>query len=102
MEIKNFTTDIDKFLDNLEKGTKSKVVQVFDMLELCGNEIGMPFSKSLGGGLFELRISGKIPIRVIYCFHENCVILLHAFIKKADKIPKRELDLAQRRQASIF
>ncbi len=102
MEIKNFTNDIDKFLDNLEKETKSKVVQVFDMLELCGNEIGMPFSKSLGGGLFELRISGKIPIRIIYCFYQNCAILLHIFAKKTDKIPKRELDLAKKRQDSIF
>ena len=34
MEIKNFTVDIDKFLDNLEKGTKSRVVEVLDMLEL--------------------------------------------------------------------
>ena len=102
MEIKFFTTVIDKFLDDLEKGTKSKVVQVFDMLELCGSEIEMPFSKSLGGGLFELRISGKIPIRIIYCFHQNCAILLHIFTKKTNKIPKRELDLAKRRQESIF
>ncbi|MCX6752406.1 MAG: type II toxin-antitoxin system RelE/ParE family toxin [Candidatus Nomurabacteria bacterium] len=102
MEIKNFTTDIDKFLDGLEKGVRSRVLQVFDMLELCGNEIGMPYSKSLGSGLFELRISGKIHIRIIYCFYQNNVILLHAFIKKADKIPKKELYLAKRRHKSIL
>lgn len=102
MEIRNFATDIDKFLDGLEKGTKSKVVQVFDMLELCGNEIGMPYSKSLGGGLFELRISGNVSIRIIYCFYQNYAILLHAFAKKADKIPKRELDLAKRRYNTIL
>ncbi len=101
MEIKNFTADIDKFLDNLEKDTKSKVAQLFDMLEMFGSEIGMPYSKSLGNGLFELRISSKVSIRIIYCFHKNYVILLHAFIKKSDKIPKKELDLAKRRQKNI-
>lgn len=102
MEIKNFTTNIDRFLDDLEKGTRSKVAQVLDMLEFCGNEIGMPFSKSLGGGLFELRISGKVSIRIIYCFYQNYAILLHIFIKKTDKIPRRELNLAKRRYEMIL
>lgn len=98
MEIRNFTKNIDKFLDGLEKRTKSMVLEILDILELCGNEIEMPYSKSLGGGLFELRISGKISIRIIYCFHKNYAVLLHAFIKKQDQIPKKELDLAKKRQ----
>ena len=102
MEIKNFTTDIDKFLDNLEEITKSKVVEILDILELCGNEIGMPFSKPLSGGLFELRINGKLSVRIIYCFHDNCAVLLNVFIKKTAKIAKKELDLAKRRQNMLL
>lgn len=102
MEIRNFTTDIDKFLDNLEEITRSKVSKVLHMLIMAGNDIEMPYSKSLGGGLFELRISGKIPIRIIYCFYQNYAILLHAFTKKTDKIPKRELDLAKKRYETIL
>ncbi|MEK7219100.1 MAG: type II toxin-antitoxin system RelE/ParE family toxin [Patescibacteria group bacterium] len=102
MEIRNFTTDIDKFLDHLEETTRSKVSKVLYLLEMVGNEIEMPYSKSLGGGLFELRISGKISIRIIYCFHQNYAILLNAFIKKSDKIPKKELDLAKRRREAIL
>ncbi|OGI95723.1 hypothetical protein A2917_00165 [Candidatus Nomurabacteria bacterium RIFCSPLOWO2_01_FULL_42_17] len=101
MEIRNFSTDVDKFLESLEEITRSKVSKVLHMLIMVGNEIEMPYSKSLGGGLFELRISGKVPIRIIYCFHENCAILLHAFAKKTDRIAKRELDLAKRRQTAI-
>ncbi|MBI3305878.1 type II toxin-antitoxin system RelE/ParE family toxin [Candidatus Nomurabacteria bacterium] len=102
MEIRNFTTDIDKFLNGLEETTRSKVSKVLHMLIVVGSEIEMPYSKSLGGGLFELRVSGKISIRIIYCFHENCAILLHAFAKKTDKIAKKELDLAKKRQTSIL
>ena len=102
MEIRNFTTDIDRFLDSLEEITRSKVSKIVHMLAMVGNDIEMPYSKSLGDGLFELRISGKISIRIIYCFYQNCAILLHAFAKKTDKIPKRELDLARRRYETIL
>lgn len=101
MEIISFTTDIDKFLDNLEKKFRSRVSKILHMLAMAGSEIEMPYSKSLGDGLFELRISGQIYIRIIYCFHENCAVLLNAFIKKQDKIPKKEFDLARTRQKSL-
>jgi phage-related protein len=98
MEIKSFTKDIDNFLDSLEKMTRNKITQLFDMLEIFGGEIDMPYSKSLGNGLFELRVSGKISVRIIYCFYEGYAILLHAFVKKTEKIAKKELDLAKKRK----
>src|SRR3989338_4266585 len=97
MEIKSFTTDIDKFILNLDISVSSKVNSILFFLREFGNHLSLPYSKALGNGLFELRISGKIPIRIIYCFYKNSAILLHALIKKSDKIPKRELDLAKRR-----
>lgn len=101
MDILNFTTDIDKFLDDLEETTRSKVSKVLHLLKMVGSEIEMPYSKSLSGGLFELRVSGKIPIRIIYCFNKNCAVLLHIFTKKTDKIAKKELDLAKRRYSTL-
>ncbi len=101
MEIKNFTTNIDEFLDGLEEITRNKIAQLFDMLEMFGSEIGMPFSKSLGEGLFELRVSGKVPVRIIYCFHEGHAILLHAFIKKTHKISVKDLNLAKKRKGLL-
>lgn len=101
MEIRNFTTDIDKFLDSLEEATRNKIAQLFDMLEMFGSEIGMPYSKSLGEGLFELRASGKIPVRIIYCFYEGRAILLHAFVKKTYKISIKDLSLARKRKGLL-
>mgnify|MGYP001602013361 CR=1 FL=1 len=101
MEIKNFTTDIDKFLEGLEEATKNKIAQLFDMLEMFGSEIGMPYSKSLGDGLFEFRVFGKIPVRIIYCFHEGRAILLHAFVKKTYKISLKDLDLSRKRRGLL-
>ncbi|MBI3888674.1 type II toxin-antitoxin system RelE/ParE family toxin [Candidatus Nomurabacteria bacterium] len=101
MEIKNFSTDIDKFILNLDFTVSSRINKTLALLKELGNQVEMPYSKSLGNGLFELRISGKIPIRIIYCFHENCAILLNAFVKKQDKLPKKELDLAKKRQKML-
>ena len=101
MEIKFFTKEIDNFLNNLDGLSRNKTTQLFEMLEMFGNNIGMPYSKSLGSGLFELRVSGKVAVRIIYCFYGGYAILLHAFIKKTEKIAKKELDLAKKRQSMV-
>jgi len=98
MEIKNFTKEIDKFILSLDSQTKPRVNQMLILLQESGNYLGMPFSKSLGEGLFELRISGKVQIRAIYCFYYGYIVLLNIFVKKQDKIPRKELDLAKKRR----
>ena len=65
--------------------------------------IGEPLVKSFGGGLFELRsslFSNRIS-RVFFCLHEAFIVLLHGFIKKTQKTPAAELDLAKTRQKTL-
>ena len=62
--------------------------------------IGMPLVRSLGRDLWEIRSSltgGKIA-RVIFCVVENRMVLLHGFIKKSQKTPQKEIDLAFKRK----
>ena len=64
--------------------------------------IGMPLVRSLGNGLWEVRSSlrrGRIA-RVLFCVDEESMILPHGFIKKTQKTPKTEMDLALRRLRS--
>lgn len=68
-----------------------------------GWPIGMPVCKPLGDGLYEVRShlnSSKIA-RVIFTLHKGEMILLHAFIKKTQKTPDKELDLARKRLRSL-
>jgi phage-related protein len=62
-------------------------------------EVGMPYVKALGKGLFELRIQGQEGIgRVLFCLLDSKrVFILNAFIKKTQKIPTREIELANKR-----
>lgn len=68
-----------------------------------GWPIGMPISRSLGNGLYEVRcnISDKRIARVIFTIIDNYMVLLHAFIKKSQKTPKEEIDLALKRAKEI-
>lgn len=64
--------------------------------------IGQPLVKSLGEKLWEIRSSLDNRIaRVIFVFEHGEMILLHGFIKKTQKTPTNELDLARRRAKKI-
>jgi phage-related protein len=65
--------------------------------------IGMPLCRALGKGLWEVRsdvTQGRIA-RVLFCIHEERMVLLHGFIKKTQKTPDTDLNLALRRKKEI-
>ena len=65
--------------------------------------VGMPLCRNLGKGLWEVRSS--LPsdriARVIFCMHDSELVALHGFIKKTQKTPKGDLDLAAKRQKEL-
>jgi len=68
-----------------------------------GPNLGMPHTEALGGGLFEIRAKGREGIgRAFYCaLKGQRLVILHEFIKKSQKTPKRELRLARKRMKEI-
>ena len=64
-----------------------------------GWPIGMPVCRALSGGLWEVRSSlgSRRDARVLFGFHEGALIALHAFFKKTQRTPARDLALARRR-----
>ena len=68
-----------------------------------GWPIGMPFCRSLGHGLWEVRsdLTGGRIARVIFCIVGGEMVLLHGFEKKTQKTPKQDIDLALRRKREI-
>jgi phage-related protein len=65
--------------------------------------IGMPLCRALGKGLWEVRseLKGGRIARVLFCVHDSRMVLLHAFIKKTQKTPQAELELALKRRKEI-
>jgi|SRR3989344_1604531 len=96
MEIFYFNTRVRKFVESVDKPFRPRVARTLDLLAKHGNTLGMPYSKALGEGLFELRIVGVLHIRLLYAFHRGAIWLLHGFAKKTEHIPPRELVYARR------
>lgn len=64
--------------------------------------IGSPLVKSLGNGLWEIRsrLDNRI-VRILFMFHEGSMVLLHGFIKKTQKTPSQDIDLAKKRAKKL-
>lgn len=64
-----------------------------------GPDLGMPHTRAVGAGLFELRLkSGEGIGRVFYCtLVERRIVMLHQFVKKTEKTPPKELSIARKR-----
>jgi len=86
------------YLKRLPTNEKSKVYAYLKHLSDVGYKMRRPFADYLGEktGLYELRPGRH---RVLYFFFiRNKVILLHAFLKKTDAIPEREIEIALHRR----
>ena len=69
-----------------------------------GWPVGMPIVKSIAGypGMWEVRINIRDGIaRILFTLKEGEMVLLHGIVKKSQKIPKKELDLAKKRMDEI-
>ena len=68
-----------------------------------GWPLGMPLVRNLGGGLWEVRsdLPSNRTARLLLCFHEAMLMVLHGFIKKTQKTPEADLDLARRRMREV-
>jgi phage-related protein len=74
-----------------------------DRMEVYGSDLGMPHTRAMGEGLFELRLKAVEGIaRVLYCtMIGKQIMILHQFIKKSDKTPPKELALSRQRLKEV-
>ena len=77
----------------------AKYIVLTRRMEVVGSHLGEPHTKAFGQGLFELRLKGAEGIaRVFFCtMIDQQIIILHSFIKKSQKTPTKELNIAKAR-----
>jgi len=77
---------------------------IFDLQD--GALLVMPLSRpmpSVDAGVSELRIRNRGgTYRVFYCRSPRAILVFHAFMKKTQTTPKREMDLAKRRLKELL
>lgn len=84
-------------------GILADYARLVELLSEFGPSLRMPHSRAMGGGLFELRPRGREGIgRAFYCFVVGQqVVVLHAFVKKTQETPERELKIARKRMQEV-
>ena len=88
-----------EFLLSLRPKPRGKVLQGIQILSEFGIDLPFPYSSQVEGRLRELRVrEGKNQYRILYYGDANRVfVLLHAFEKRSQKLPQREIRIAMER-----
>jgi len=83
----------------------ANLIHILDMIEENGANLGLPYTRPMKGhkGLFEIRVKASSGIgRSLFCYIKgNKVIILHSFVKKTQKTPKKAIDTALKRMKEV-
>ena len=82
---------------------QARMLKLLDLIEEHGANIGEPHTKAMGNGLFEVRAKAQEGIgRSLFCYVSGQrIIVLHAFVKKSQKISKQDLNLGIQRKKEV-
>jgi phage-related protein len=94
-----YSTRVEDASLRLPAGLLARFLRYAETMETFGPQLGMPHTRALGGGLYELRLRGPEGIaRALYThLADQRIAILHVFVKKTPRIPAKELETARRR-----
>ena len=98
-EIVYYNESVMQSVDDLPVGIRACYARITERMVVYGPTLGMPYTRAMGEGLFEIRAHGREGIaRVFYCTTVGRkIVMLHGFVKKTNKTPQKELKTAIRR-----
>ena len=103
-ETEDGKTPVEDWMDSLEPKMRAKLIAMLLLLEEKGNALRKPYTESLGDGIFELRaIQGNNISRALFFFYfDQRIIVTNGFIKKQQKTPANEIQLAKERRLDFL
>lgn len=98
-DIAYYSEDLQSVILGFPTGMQARYIHLTRRMTTFGPNLGMPHTRAMGDGLFELRLKSKEGIgRVFFCvLPRQRIIMLHAFVKKSQKTPAHELQVARAR-----
>ncbi len=101
---KFFSPRVEAEILAMPAGLLARFVRYAERLEIFGPDLGMPHTRAMGRGLFELRLRASEGIsRVFYAVSPGRrIVMLHVFIKKSQTTPLRELEIARKRMKELL
>lgn len=98
-EIESFHEKVLAEIESWPADVLADYAHAVELFAECGPNLRLPHSRAFGDGLFELRPRGRSGIgRAFSCFMlGRRIVVLHAFVKKTQQTPDRELKVARKR-----
>lgn len=102
-QITFFNNKVESETISFPPGILANFLHIAEMIETFGPALGIPYTKALKDGLFEIRAKGREGIgRSFFCTVKGKeVIILHSFVKKSQKIPRKEIKIARQRLKEV-
>jgi phage-related protein len=99
-----YSEKVEKETLALPPGILAAFLRVTELIEEFGPDLGRPHTAPLGQGLFEIRSKGKEGIsRSVFCTVKGKeIVILITVVKKANKIPKHQMDTAVKRMKEVL
>jgi phage-related protein len=87
----------------LPAGLLARYIHLTDRMISFGPILGMPHTRSMGKGLFELRLKAAEGIGRVFFFARTGqrIAMLHQFVKKSQETPPKEIKIARRRMKEM-
>jgi phage-related protein len=97
--IQFFNETVQAEIEEWPAGINASFTRIAEMMVEHGPNLGLPYTKAFGEGLFEIRARGAEGIgRAFFCtMLGKRIVVLHGFIKKSQETPVHELKTARRR-----
>jgi phage-related protein len=99
-----FATSVQALIEKWPVGIYASFVRIAEQMAVSGPNLGMPYTKAMGEGLFEIRARGSEGIgRAFFCCMKGKrIVILHGFVKKTQATPIKELRLAKQRMKEVL
>ena len=96
------TEPVRDWLRGLPEGDRRAIGADLALVQV-GWPVGMPLCRPLSGGLWEVRsdLPSRRIARLLFFVHENRIGVVHGFIKKTQKTPPDDLELARKRMQEM-
>lgn len=98
-----YNAKVAKTIDAWPAGIRARFDHIATVMREYGPNLGMPHTRALGDGLFEVRAKSAEGIgRAFYCTTiDHHIVIVHAFIKRAQRTPPQELNTARKRLKQV-
>ena len=101
--IEFFNAGVRAEINGWPAGINASFIRIAEQMVKSGPNLGLPYTRPFGDGLFEIRAKGREGIgRAFFCaLVGRRIVILHGFIKKTQQTPAKELKLAHKRLKEV-